>query len=162
MGRRLLAAVALAGGAVFAISGCAPQPAAPERNEQGAVSAKLNNADVFTLRVGDCVNVNSGANANLRAVAVVPCEESHKAEIYHAFDNTAENYPGEAELQKVGNETCLAQFKGFVGREYEESTLEVWPVYPSAASWEADDRQTLCVVASSGRSLTGTLKGKDI
>lgn len=143
-------------GASFPTSG-----AEPVRDESsGEITESNESVDVFSIRVGDCLNTTEMAEeTELQSVPVVPCEEEHEDEIYYGFDTTASEYPGTEALQAEADETCIAEFASFVGLSYEESTLEYWPMYPSEGSWAEGDREILCMIYDPAALVTGTLAG---
>jgi hypothetical protein len=61
-------------------------------------------------------------------------------------------------------EQCLDRFAGFVGVDYESSTLDITALYPSSQSWSIqDDREVICAVFEmNGEKLTGSAKDSSI
>lgn len=139
------------------------QGAEPERDESsGEITESNDSVDVFSIRVGDCLNTSDLAGETaVESVPVVPCDEEHEDEVYYGFDTTStgSEFPGEEVLAAEADTTCIAQFADFIGLSYEESTLEYWPMYPSDASWAGDDREILCMVYDPAGLVTGTLAG---
>jgi hypothetical protein len=155
----------LAAGAVFVVAGlsaCSTQTVDPDRGSDGKITKAVDNADALKLQTGDCLNVDAGSG-KLVSVPVVPCDEDHKSEVFASFDNKdAKKYPGSQKLEKEANSTCKSEFSSFIGIDYDDSKLEFWPVYPSSASWEDGDRETLCVVTKPGKETVGSYEGAEI
>lgn len=129
--------------------------------ETGEITEEVDNADVFAVRVGDCLNTAGLDTADeISDVPVVPCSEPHDDEVYYSYTLEDGEYPGEDAIIADAGETCVAEFSTFVGLAYEESVLDYWPMYPTAGSWENGDREVLCIAWDpSGAKLTGTLAG---
>jgi len=115
---------------------------------------------VFNLEVGDCFNDDPAASDVVSDVATVDCAEPHDNEIYFQFSMTESAFPGrEATIQAAGNR-CLDEFDAFVGKSYETSDLEIFPITPTAESWEQGDRIVYCAIYALDLSkLTGTMRG---
>jgi len=162
-----LAAVGLVAAGLLTLSACSAaqfptQGAQPQRDEtSGQVTESEENVDVFSIRVGDCLNSSvMSEQTELQTIPVVPCSEPHEDEVYYVFDSTASEYPGEDELKNEARETCIDEFADFVGLAYDESSLDYWPMYPTEQSWEQGDREILCMVYDlSGEKVTGSLAG---
>jgi hypothetical protein len=115
---------------------------------------------VFNLEVGDCFNDDPAASETVSDVATVDCAEPHDNEIYFQFSMTESSFPGrEATIESAGNR-CLGEFDAFVGKSYETSDLEIFPITPTAESWEQGDRVVYCAIYALDLSkLTGTMRG---
>jgi hypothetical protein len=92
-------------------------------------------------------------------VAGVPCAKPHDNEVYAVFDVAEQTFPGEA-LAGIAHEGCLARFEGFVGNDYESSSLDIATLYPSAESWcLQNDREVVCAVyVLEAKKLTGSVR----
>ena len=132
-----------------------------ERDASGEVTSG-GDVGVFRLQVGDCI-AESGADADtvIDSLPVVPCDEPHQLEVYHAFDLAEGDYPGDAEVFEQAAEGCLAAFRGFVGLDFSESVYDVNPIRPTAESWaQIDDREVLCALfEGDGVIRTGSAEG---
>lgn len=150
------------GAVALMLSGCAQATEAPERNDSGEITAATDNADILKITVGDCLDVKPKQGSIDRA-AVKPCDETHVSEVFASFKTAdAKKYPGANALEKEANSSCLTEFEDFVGLDYNESKLEYWPIFPSNQSWDAGDRETLCVVTNPASNKAGTLAGAEI
>ena len=150
--------VALAG-----ISGCGildetPEPAV--RDETSGEITESSEADVFSLKVGDCLNqTTTEETAEVSSVPTVPCAEPHDSEAYAATDLPEGDYPGDQAVTDASDTFCSDQFATFVGLSYDESTLELASFYPTPESWAEGDREIMCFISSPDGQVTGTLAG---
>lgn len=117
---------------------------------------------VFDLGVGDCFNDTSQTLEGdvVFEVPVVPCSELHDNEIYFEYSMTDAVFPGsDAALESAGLR-CVDEFEGFVGVDYLDSELEVFPITPTAQSWDEGDRVVYCALYALDLSkLTGSMQG---
>lgn len=138
---------------------------ADEPDDTTTTEAVVDNGEevgVFTLKVGDCLG--DVALEEITSVTELSCDNPHIYEIYHAFDISGDVYPGDDEVVTEAQESCLAEFEGFVGVQYEDSALEISYLYPTQNSWTlGDDREVLCMVINlDGSSRTGSAEGLGI
>lgn len=118
-------------------------------------------ADVFSLRVGDCLNeMDSNTDETISEVPKIDCGEPHDFEVFHTTDlSGGDTFPGEEEVAELADEACLDAFEDFVGVEWESSTLEYTTLFPTAEGWEEhDDREALCMVLDPAGSVLRTNK----
>lgn len=149
---------------VLALSGCSaisdlfPKEAARDAATQEISEAGV--ADVFSLAVGDCFNDQDATEID--SVQAIPCSDAHDYEAYLAFDmSSAESYPGDDAITQAAEDGCVAEFPNFVGKPYEESTLDYSYLTPTEGSWENGDREILCIVMGSEKT-TGSLAGSGV
>jgi hypothetical protein len=117
---------------------------------------------VFNLAVGDCFNDDPAGTEVVSNVATVNCSEPHDNEIYFEFSMTDAAFPGRDATVQSSGERCLAEFQGFVGRPYDQSDLEIFPITPTAESWAQGDRVVYCALYALDLSkLTGSMEGAD-
>jgi hypothetical protein len=151
---RSLGIAAAAGVLVLGLGACSDEP---ERDETGAITEE-GDADVFTLKVGDCLTDQAGATGEVSDVPVVPCEQPHDSEIYFAYIiPDAETFPGT--FDEHINSQCVPQFETFVGVHPDSSALQLNWLEPTAQSWAEGDRELLCIVADPAGQVTGSLQG---
>jgi hypothetical protein len=150
---RRLAALTTIGLAAVALTGCS------------LITSALNGgeSDVFTLKVGDCLNDGESAD-EMTTVPVVPCDEPHDSELYAAATMEGDEYPGVDETIDFADEACLDEFEDFVGVSYEESIYGYGIIYPSEDSWAGGDREVLCSIGQADENgdivkLEGSLEG---
>lgn len=143
------------------VAGCGEDE--PARDDAGAV-AEEGDLGVQSVAVGDCFNddedMTTDESIQVTAVAALPCDQPHDNEAYHVYDLPEGEYPGDEQIREQALAGCTEPFAPYVGVSYEESELEVFPLTPTAESWEADDREVICAVyLSSGEKLSGSVKG---
>ncbi|MBE3002198.1 septum formation family protein [Nocardiopsis sp. HNM0947] len=132
----------------------------PVETEEPPEQVDPEDTDVFTLRVGDCLNeMESNPDETVSEVPKVDCEEPHDFEVYETTDLDGDStFPGEEEVAGLADEACVDAFEGFVGVEWEESTLEYTTLFPTAEGWEDhNDREALCLVFDPAGQTEGTL-----
>ena len=109
------------------------------------------------LRPGDCYIDPAGeAVYNVRGV---PCDDPHDSEVYAVYDLAGSSeFPGDKRVERTSDNGCRERFRGFVGRDYDDSALQItyWP--PTREAWAMDDREVICAVFVSGDQATGSLR----
>jgi len=155
-----VAAPALLIMALAGISGCGilddtAEPAV--RDESGEIT-ESSEADVFSLKVGDCLNQTATAEVTeVSSVPTVPCAEPHDSEAYAATDLPEGDFPGDAAVTESADTFCYDEFATFIGLSYDESALDLASFYPTQESWAEGDREIMCFVSSPDGQVTGTL-----
>lgn len=163
MSRRIRAATVPAGLLLtaLALSGCSVIDTITgqvQRDDSGEVVEGNDNADVFAIEVGDCIN-DSSITEEVTSLPVVPCDEPHDSEVFHAFDLSTAELPVDTEIETAVAETCYPVFEQFVGAPYDTSLYYVGYYSPSVESWASGDREVLCTVYDDAGQTTGTLEG---
>lgn len=164
---RLLPKTLVAAAAAVALSvtltGCSiidvllPQQAARDAATQEVT--EQGDADVFTLKVGDCFN-DTEEDEEILSVPAVPCADPHDNEIFHTFTMPAGDWPGDDAIDAKSEQVCTAEFQKFIGIAYEDSVLDWWHMTPSQGGWEEfDDREILCSAYDPEGQVTGRLAG---
>ncbi|MEP6482513.1 MAG: septum formation family protein [Rhodoglobus sp.] len=150
-------AVFTLGAASVALAGCSllGGTTAPSPNASSG-------ADVFSIKVGDCLN-DSSINGQTSTVPVVDCAKPHDSEVYLDGNLKGGNFPGDSAIQNEAESVCGGGFAAFVGAPYEQGTGYSYSYFtPSAKSWATGDRLVSCVVFDpTGTQVTGTLKGAE-
>ena len=124
--------------------------------------------DAFDIRVGDCFNDRAASASDdyqeVSSVGAVPCSEPHDNEVYAVFDVSLAEFPGLDAMSDLAVEECVRRFEGFVGRDYQSSSLDVNPLYPTVEGWTAlGDREIVCAVYDMElNKLTGSARGTGI
>ena len=129
------------------------------RDETGQVTEGNDNADIFLIRVGDCLNdANSGSEVS--NVPIVPCAEPHDSEVFAELKLEDGEFPGDSAVEAEAEEYCAAEFTSFVGVDYDLSELYLTYYMPSKDTWEAmGDRLISCIVYDPAGQVEGTLAG---
>ncbi len=159
-----LAAIAAAALATVALSGCSllsglgGQSDAKRDTDTGDV-VEGGKASAFEMHLGDCWKDPADAE-EVSDIEVVPCSDQHDNEVIGLFDLEDGDYPGRAEAEALAQKGCEGLFSDYVGAAYSESSLEIFPVYPTEASWDnLKDREVVCSVYNADYSpLTKTVR----
>jgi Septum formation/Protein of unknown function (DUF2510) len=114
--------------------------------------------DVFALGVGDCA-ADSSLEGEVQEVTIIDCSQPHASEVFHSYSIPDPSLPDDAAIQTIVEEQCLPAFQSFVGLDYYDSVLEVTFLSPTADSWDAGDRELLCLVVDPAGDVTGSLAG---
>ena len=148
---------------------CAPASAQP----QGPVTTNTldpslqTSAVWFDLPVGACVLddtgvVSAGTSPSpgpLASPTIVPCTDSHAAEVYAIASIGGDTAPTEAAFQQNTHDLCGGPlFESYVGVPYIDSKLYYSVLYPTDAMWAVGQREMVCLL-SDGGTTTGSLKG---
>jgi len=154
-----VATVAVAG---LALSGCSlinqfTEGGNATRDDSGEVVESNDSTDVFTLRVGDCLN-DSTATETVETVPTVPCPEPHDSEIYASIIIEGDTFPGAEDVLAEADAACLDAFSGFAGVEYADSKYFYSYYFPTESSWEGGDREILCTIYDEAGPVTGSLQ----
>lgn len=156
---RALAVAAIAAVAMV-LSGCSlvgQLSNTTQRNASGTPTAANTSANVFTIRVGDCLD-DASATGTVTTAPIVPCSTPHDSEAYKSVKMTGSVFPGPDAVTAQANEACAAAFPAFVGIAYDDSNLSISYYFPTKDSWANGDREILCTVYDDGVKTTGTLK----
>lgn len=67
-------------------------------------------------------------------------------------------------MYEIAFDACLDRFEPFVGRDYETSALDIYPIYPTRQGWKSfDDREVICALYDlEANKLLGTMKGSRV
>jgi hypothetical protein len=138
----------------------------PDRDETTGEVTESGDLLPAKLRIGDCFNepeldeLGATEQFEVDQVAVVPCSEPHDAEVYHSFQLTDGEYPGQAEID-LKAAACLKEYKKYVGVGYTRSQLDFVYYFPTQQSWDfLDDRGIVCSLFDPVRGkVTGSFEG---
>lgn len=156
---RALALLAITAAAV-ALSGCTmigQLTNSTPRDASGAPTAANTNADVFSIKVGDCLD-DASSTGTVTTAPIVPCNQPHDSEAYTSVQMKDGAFPGADAVTTQANETCAAAYPAFIGIPYDDSDLSISYYFPTKESWANGDRQIMCTVYDNGVKTTGTLK----
>ena len=134
------------------------------KRDASGVIVDSGEVDIFSIRVGDCFqdweNALSGDLTELSDLPAVPCSEPHDNEVYHLFDLSTDDFPGDQSLEALAIESCHDPFEAYVGLDYASSRLDYGWVIPTDASWSDGDREIVCFLFDvEFRELTGSMRG---
>jgi len=128
------------------------------RDASGTPTAENTAADVFTIKVGDCLN-DATAQGTVTTAPIVPCSQPHDSEAYKSISMANGKFPGDTAVKDQADTGCAAAFPTFIGISYDDSSLKISYYFPTQDSWNnRDDREILCTVYDDGVKTTGTLK----
>lgn len=156
---RAMALLAITAAAV-ALSGCTmigQLTNSTPRDASGAPTAANTNADVFSIKVGDCLD-DASSTGTVTTAPIVPCNQPHDSEAYTSVQMKDGAFPGADAVTTQANETCAAAYPAFIGIPYDDSDLSISYYFPTKESWANGDRQIMCTVYDNGVKTTGTLK----
>jgi Septum formation len=116
------------------------------------------------LKLGDCLNYVSSQDANgdnVNLPVVVDCDQTHSDEVFSVFDYpNASVFPGYEAIGAIQQTHCEADFKAYVGVDWEQSTYTIAYVSPTQDTWASGDRAIHCLLEDgSGGQLTGSARG---
>ena len=130
-----------------------------DRDDSGAI-VESGSVDAFDLRVGDCFDDSDSFGEEISSLPGVPCADPHDNETYAVFDVDLPEYPGDEEMGEIATRQCLEHFPSFVGKSYEDSSLDIFPLYPSSQSWKQNDREVICALYDMNyEKLVGSVEG---
>lgn len=154
----VLAAAAIVG---LALSACGAPDA--KRDESSGEITEAADADVFSLTVGDCLDLTDETDETaVETLPTVPCTEPHNAQVFAEQALAMDELPVEQDLFDLADQFCYDQFAGYVGLAYEESVLEVTYLYPTQESWDQGDDVLQCVVMHPSEQITTSFEGAAI
>lgn len=153
-GRGLLATLTL-GVASIALTGCSLFGGSG--NSPAATDSATKTADVFTIKVGDCLN-DADVEGEVSEVPTVDCAQPHDSEAFASITMADGDFPGEDAVKTQSQSGCTEKFNSFVGVDYGTSKLDYSYYYPTAQSWEQGDREILCLILDPAGQTTGSLK----
>lgn len=134
--------------AAVALSGCSLLTGVPEGE-----------ADVFSVKVGDCINFSTDAE-EITSIPVVDCAEPHDQEVFDRFEVEGDTFPGDQAIEDQRVAYCEGDaFTQFVGISYDESIYATSGLTPTSGSWDQGDREVLCTIGDPNGQTTGSLKG---
>jgi len=129
-----------------------------QRDASGTPTAENDNADVFSIKVGDCLN-DATASGTVTSAPIVPCSKPHDSEAYKSILMKDGDFPGEEAVKTQADQGCGDAFPDFVGIAYDDSKLSISYYFPTTDSWANGDREILCTIYDDGVKTTGSLKG---
>ena len=156
---RLLAITTIAAAGLL-LSGCSilnQLTNTTQRDASGTPTAENDNADVFSIKVGDCLN-DATASGTVTTAPIVPCSKPHDSEAYKSITMTDGDFPGTDAVKAQADQGCGDAFPAFVGIPFNDSKLDISYYFPTSDSWANGDREILCTVYDDGVKTTGTLK----
>ncbi|HEX6425969.1 MAG TPA: Hsp70 family protein [Acidimicrobiales bacterium] len=127
--------------------------------------ATLTAGDDTPATVGD-VEVGECFNGNPNELDTVACTEPHQFELFHvaAAPDPAAAFPGADKVREDGGSTCLLALVDYYGASADQAAadgLDLDPVTPSEAQWNAGETDTFCLARrADGAALDSSIKGQ--
>ncbi|MFP3963681.1 DUF4190 domain-containing protein [Actinomadura fulvescens] len=129
-------------------------------------STKPKDVRANNMRVGDCINDNSGASTatdgpvKVESVKVVPCNAPHDGEVLATFRLAMATLPSESQMSKVASAGCQQRIGRRLSRDPARANLATSYYFPTTQSWASGDRMITCVAvhAREGAKLTRKLR----
>lgn len=136
------------------------------------------NISVFAVRPGQCFEAPTSVKVQLSQLKMTPCSKPHTQEAYAVVKyessgagptvastgvSLGSSYPGSDVLTTFAQGVCAQRYSSYVGVDYLDSKLFFTYLLPSARSWtQADDRNVICFVTTTGATLTTSVKGSKL
>ncbi len=138
------------------------------RSETGEV-VESGVVGVQVLKLGDCVQLPSDFKSQLltgigelttfSSFTAVPCTELHDAELFSIKTVNKNEFPGEDALIAEFSSSCTDDYATYSGIDYDLSPHLVFPMVPTADSWEQGDRALQCfALMENGEQLGASIK----
>ena len=173
----------------IASSGCAVIPIVDSRNQTGdflgeqeregedyesRVRTDDGNTPFSGIRIGDCLDDSDemgiwsdGYYVEALSLDVVDCAEPHNSEVFGITSLEGEAFPGDDAVYTTASGQCAEFYEPYVGITLEEaltleaaSPLSIHYYGPGPESWDAGDRDALCVLFDvEDRPLVGSVVG---
>lgn len=115
-----------------------------------------------TAEVGDCVETSTLEGEEIDDIPTVECTEEHDGQVAVSYQMPDGDYPSEQEWQDVIGDECVSGFEAFVGTAYADSALEIYDLSPTEESWDAGDREVLCLVYLPDDTTTESFEGSGL
>jgi len=115
-----------------------------------------------SAEVGDCLDMAGVEQAQVSEIPTVDCAQKHDGQVVHAFEMRDGDYPDDREWSTAIEEGCTEGFEDVVGIAYAESELMVQDLSPTRESWEAGDRQVLCLAFLTGETTSTSFEGSEL
>ncbi|MGL4339767.1 MAG: septum formation family protein [Rhodoglobus sp.] len=122
--------------------------------------AEETGTDVFDIKLGNCFNNEDVSKAGeVNKVKILDCSQPHDAEAFKKIIMPGTSFPGDKAVSDAAVAGCTSAFTTYVGIEYDQSKLDFAYFYPTAATWEEESREILCIVVDPAGKVSGTLAG---
>ena len=132
----------------------------------GALSQEIDVRYVapYEIQVGDCLlkesdrlNFNASKGTN-RTVAITDCVNRHDSEFYAGTTLEGSSFPGDDYISDFSIDFCLSEFDTFVGKVFEESTLNAFYLSPSLEEWNLGNKSVHCGIYDQNGPVQGSLQ----
>lgn len=129
---------------VLLLVGCANDDV--QRDDDGAVVTGGVDS-VFTLEIGDCLDVAPDTMGAVSEVTFVPCDQPHTQEVFGLVRHPAEAYPGASEVATFADGACLTELSRTLELTLDDGIYFSY-LLPTFEGWnrEQPDREVVCVL----------------
>jgi hypothetical protein len=111
---------------------------------------------VSDVRVGQCYQ--QPKDEQTQWIEVLSCRQPHDAEVFAIVPLGGQALPAEAELERLADNACTAQFRVYVGVAPEASRLDFDWWAPTKESWASGGRTVMCALQNADASrLVGSM-----
>lgn len=131
---------------------------------------------VYAPQEGDCIDLratgdggaattrsqpdaNATPHGSTELILRLDCNLPHQYEVIAVVDPGIAGEPDDAALITAAKQLCPPAFAGFVGKPYQDSTLEAGWFLPSAEQRARKIHQIGCLVFDPAGKLTGSVRG---
>jgi hypothetical protein len=116
---------------------------------------------VFNAEVGECIESLSDLTGQISELPEVDCDEPHEGEVIFLFEHDdADEFPGLAEVTTEAEEECEGDaFEDYIGVSFDETAILVQPITPTEETWDAGDRESVCVAHLLGEEVDESFEG---
>jgi hypothetical protein len=132
-------------------------PSGPQRDPNTGQVTSQTTVALDQIKVGDCIP--SVSEKEYITITLTPCAQAHKAEVVGIDQVAGNSYPGEATVTQQAENVCPEKLKAYSQTAYDDETLELFYLTPSADTWKTGDRSIVCIVQDSKGDRTTSVKG---
>jgi len=126
----------------------------PQRSTSGEVVDE-GSENFEDVSIGDCIK---DATEGIKlSVAVTPCNQPHRGEVFALYNMIGTEYPGEDAVLQKANSGCQSRLPDSILEAPEAKDLSVFVYYPRDVNWAAGDREIICIAYSPDKSLNAKL-----
>ncbi|GAA0591647.1 hypothetical protein GCM10009546_62480 [Actinomadura livida] len=122
-----------------------------DRDESGQVTEK-DRVVVAALRTGDCFTGFEGDTTKI-LVTALPCSRPHDGEVVAKLRLSGKAHPGDEKVSEQADNACFEKSLQLQKSRHSKD-LEPYNLWPSRTSWDAGDREVVCLMRYTG---SGTL-----
>jgi hypothetical protein len=94
-----------------------------------------------SLRTGDCAQLPTDLTKITDVVTVLPCAQSHNAQVFSTGESTDTAYPGSAQLEQEGLAACATSLPSSA-----TASMQVVTLVPDETSWANGRRTRVCLL----------------
>jgi putative regulator of septum formation len=116
-------------------------------------TVKYRQAAVFSLRVGDCIDLVPAGSE----VHVVSCTKPHDAEVFGTF-RLAGPWPGAKAVRQRAGAGCATRLNNYLNPQLASLNLTQSYVFPGQQAWASGQRTVVCEVRSTKGQLNDSVR----